>query len=260
MVNQLSNDEFVRYSRQVMLEQWGEHGQLNLKSAKVVIIGCGGLGNIAASFLAGAGIGQLVLVDDDSVELSNLPRQIAFENDDIENAKAFALANRLREQNDQIEVMAIAQRFSNDNADHLLKSTDLVLDCSDNFATRYALNKACVNQQVALLSASVIGWQGQVLMVDPNALGNGCYQCLFESAQDNAGSCTTSGVSGAAVGVVASYLANEAVRFVLSKESLLSHSMLLIDSLSFTNHLLTRAKNDQCAICGTANKGSTDVR
>lgn len=246
---ELSDREFIRYSRQVMLEQWNEQGQLTLKKAKVVIIGCGGLGNIAASFLAGAGVGQLVLVDDDCVELSNLPRQLAFEEGDIENAKALALANRLREQNEHIEVVAQTQRFDADDAHHLFNQADLVLDCTDNFATRYALNHSCVAHAIPLLSASVIGWQGQLLLVDPNQMDYGCYQCLFDSAQDSAANCTTSGVSGAAVGIIASYQANEAIRYLLGQQSSLASSLLLIDSQSLHNQILKRVYDENCSIC-----------
>jgi len=250
MAEALSDREFIRYSRQLMLDQWQEEGQLRLKQAKVLIIGCGGLGNTAASLLAGAGVGQLTLMDDDSVELSNLPRQISYEMDDIDNAKAFALANRLREQNDDIEVIALKQRFDLSCAKHHLIKFDLVLDCSDNFTTRFLLNQQCVAAQLPLLSASVIGWHGQLLMITPKTLEYGCYQCVFATADDQVSNCNNSGVAGSAVAIVASYQANEAIRFLLGHVSALSQSILLIDTLSANNQLLQRTRNIDCVACG----------
>jgi len=248
-MSQLPSDEFIRYSRQIMLENWNESGQIRLSSANVVVIGCGGLGNIAASLLAGAGVGQLTLIDEDVVELSNLPRQLAFDTADIENAKVFALANRLREQNDKLSVSPVAERFSTDNAQKLLSGADLVLDCSDNFTTRFCINHACISAQISLISASVIGWQGQLMLVAPGEHDAGCYQCLFQPTNDESPSCKTAGVSGAAVAIVGGYQANEAIRHLLGHVSELARSVMLIDTLTLNNQLLERTKDQSCIIC-----------
>jgi len=251
----LTDQQFVRYSRQVMMERWGEAGQLSLADAKVVIIGCGGLGNTVASLLAGAGVGHITLMDDDNVELSNLPRQLAFDMGDIANAKVLALANRLREQNEDIAVTPLLQRFEYGCASQCLSGATLVLDCSDNFATRYAINHACLDLMLPLLSASVIGWHGQMLLVINDGEHNchGCYQCLFNHTDDRALNCNTAGVSGAAVAIVASYQANEAIRFMLGQKSTLSSSLMLIDTISLDNKKLKRTSDPKCAVC--ANKG-----
>ncbi|NRA62602.1 MAG: HesA/MoeB/ThiF family protein, partial [Psychrobium sp.] len=150
----LNDEQFMRYSRQIMLPEWGEQGQKILANVKVLIVGCGGLGTLAASYLAGAGIGHLVLVDDDEVTLSNLPRQLSYDMDSLDNAKVFELSNRLQEQNPHCWIEPIFDRFSEGSAPSLLKNVDLLLDCSDNMTTRYLINEQCINQQVPLLSGS----------------------------------------------------------------------------------------------------------
>jgi len=253
----LSAKQYVRYSRQIMLTDWGEAGQLRLSQSKVLIVGCGGLGNGAASYLAGAGVGHLVLVDDDEVALSNLPRQLAFDEDSLENAKAFALANRLREQNPQIKVEPHVQRFGADNSASLLRGCDLVIDCSDNFATRYLLNARCVESNIALLSGSVIGWQGQLLLVDPQQPEAGCYQCLFSAADDKSGSCASMGVSGPVVGMVSSLQANQALRYLLALPSALGQSLCLVDGASLNQQLLTRRRRSDCPACQPSTRGTS---
>lgn len=252
MSDLLNSAEFIRYSRQIMLDDWQESGQLRLKAANVVVIGCGGLGNMTATLLAGAGVGHITLVDDDEVELSNLPRQISFEQDDIANSKVFALANRLREQNEQVIIDALHQRFDESNAKHLIANADLVLDCSDNFACRFLVNQHCLNQGVALLSASVIGWSGQLMLIDPKKRQHGCYQCLFEQAPLLAQNCASNGVSGPAVNIIASYQANQALLFLLGKSCELATSIVLVDSKTMKNQVFTRTQREGCHSCQAA--------
>ncbi|MGB0833159.1 MAG: HesA/MoeB/ThiF family protein [Psychrobium sp.] len=249
----LRSSEFERYSRQIMLSDWGEEGQLKLKNSKVAIVGCGGLGNVAATYLAGAGVGHLTLIDGDEVELSNLHRQLAFDIDSCELNKADELCQRLFSQNDEIDIHIEPLYLDDDCIDELLTGHDLVLDCSDNFKARQLVNRWCVKQKLPLLSGSVIGWQGQLLLVD-SAGEHGCYQCLFGASnteQESAGNCNTLGVNPAMVGVVGSYQANGALQFLLGKSSPLASHITLIDGLSFSVNQFKRVADPSCAVCNT---------
>ncbi|MGB1296852.1 MAG: HesA/MoeB/ThiF family protein [Psychrobium sp.] len=250
----LRSSEFQRYSRQIMLSDWGEEGQLKLKNSRVAIVGCGGLGNVAATYLAGAGVGHLTLIDGDDVELSNLHRQIAFDIDSCDLNKADELCQRLFSQNDEIDIHIEPLYLDNDCIDELLENHDLVLDCSDNFNTRQLVNCWCVKQNVPLLSASVIGWQGQLLLVESDGK-HGCYQCLFGASiteQESAGNCNSLGVNPAMVGVVGSYQANGALQFLLGKSSPLTSHITLIDGLSFSVNQFKRVADPNCAVCSTS--------
>jgi sulfur carrier protein ThiS adenylyltransferase len=247
----LSSTQFVRYSRQIMLEQWGETGQVKLGQVHVVIVGAGGLANIAASYLAGAGVGKLSIIDGDEVELSNLPRQIAFDLDSVENAKVYELANRLREQNDLIEIFSHHQYLDCNNVTRLLSHCQLVLDCTDNPETRQLINRHCVEKKLPLLSASVAGWQGQLMLVDPAQTEFGCYHCMFpvtaKEVQQN--SCRTLGVAGPMVGVLASMQASQALRFLIDAPSDLASKFLCIDGQSLSIQSFTRTRDSQCLVC-----------
>lgn len=252
-VSGLRNSEFERYSRQIMLDGWGEEGQIKLKNSKVAIVGCGGLGNVAATYLAGAGVGLLTLIDGDDVELSNLHRQLAFDIDSCDLNKADELCQRLYGQNDEIDIHIEPLYIDEDCIDELLANHDFVLDCSDNFRTRQLVNRWCVTQRIPLLSASVIGWQGQLLLIDKSG-DHGCYQCLFDAAgatNDSAGNCSSLGVNPAMVGVVGSYQANGALQFLLDKSSRLASHITLIDGLSFSVNQFKRAADPNCAVCST---------
>ncbi|NRA55899.1 MAG: HesA/MoeB/ThiF family protein [Gammaproteobacteria bacterium] len=252
----LSSQEFIRYSRQIMLDQWGEAKQLKLGQAHVVIIGAGGLANIAASYLAGAGIGRLSIIDEDEVELSNLPRQIAFDLDSIENSKVYELANRLREQNDHIEIISFHQYLDPANIGKLVRDCDLVLDCTDNTVTRHLVNRHCVEQKLPLLSASVAGWHGQLLLVDPEQPQWGCYHCLFPqiSSAKEAASCQTLGVAGPMVGVLASFQASQALRYLIDAPSDLASKLVCINGENLAMQSFGRVSDSQCLVCATQKK------
>jgi len=244
----LRDSEFNRYSRQIMLNDWGEAGQLRLKNSRVVIVGCGGLGNVVASYLAGCGVGHLTLIDGDDVELSNLPRQLAFDIDSCGQNKADELMQRLYCQNDEVDIVIEPLSIDIDNVQQLLEQHNLVIDCTDNFSTRLLINDWCVTHQIPLMTAAVIGWQGQLLLVDPK-MKDGCYQCLFDAPSDSEQSCSTMGVNPAMVGVVGSYQANQALRYLLQLSTPLANKVALIDGINMGVTLLTRQQNNQCTVC-----------
>jgi sulfur carrier protein ThiS adenylyltransferase len=252
-VDALRDSEFNRYSRQIMLGDWGVEGQLRLKNCHIAIVGCGGLGSVVASYLSGCGIGHLTLIDNDDVELSNLPRQLTFDIDSCGQNKSDELMQRLYSQNDEVDITIEPLFIDRDNINELLQGHDLILDCTDNFSTRLLINHWCINHNTPLVSGSVIGWQGQLLLVEPSA-NDGCYQCLFDTPNDSEQSCSTMGVNPAMVGVVGSYQANQALRFLLQLPTPLSSHIALIDGASMAVNLLTRHQNTDCTVCHNINE------
>ncbi len=198
----LTDLEFIRYSRQLMLPGFGEAAQLKLKQSKVLLIGCGGLGHAASQYLVSSGIGQLTLVDGDKVELSNLQRQLLFRDSDKGFNKAKIAARQLKQLNPYVQIGADDQYFSADNADALLAQADWVLDCTDNFKSRKLINQLCQQHQISLLSAAAIAQQGQ-LMLWPFAHNQSpCYSCLFPELTDQSGNCSSIGVLAPLLGVI----------------------------------------------------------
>lgn len=198
----LTDLEFIRYSRQLMLPGFGEAAQLKLKQSKVLLIGCGGLGHAASQYLVSSGIGQLTLVDGDKVELSNLQRQLLFRDSDKGFNKAKIAARQLKQLNPYVQIGADDQYFSADNADALLAQADWVLDCTDNFKSRKLINQLCQQHQISLLSAAAIAQQGQ-LMLWPFAHNQSpCYSCLFPELTDQSGNCSSLGVLAPLLGII----------------------------------------------------------
>ena len=207
-----------RYARQLLLPGLGEAGQAALADARVLIAGCGGLGTLAAAYLAGAGVGRLLLADDDRVELSNLHRQLLYTEADLGQPKAVALAAALGARNAEVDVAAHAARLDSAALPALLADCDLVLDCCDNFPTRYALNAACVAARRNLLSAAAIRREGLLLALQPGQPGQACYHCVFPDCEDSAGErCAEAGVLGPSVGVVASLQATQALEMLTGR-------------------------------------------
>lgn len=198
----LTDLEFIRYSRQLMLPDFGEPAQLKLKQSKVLLIGCGGLGHAASQYLVSSGIGQLTLVDGDKVELSNLQRQLLFRDSDRGFNKAKIAERQLKQLNPYVQITTVEQHFSAENAEALLENTDWVLDCTDNFKSRKLINKLCQHHHLSLLSAAAIGQQGQ-LMLWPFAYNQSpCYQCLFPDLTDQSGNCSSLGVLAPLPGII----------------------------------------------------------
>ncbi|MDP5138327.1 HesA/MoeB/ThiF family protein [Rheinheimera baltica] len=212
----LSNAEFMRYSRQLMLPDIAEAGQITLKQSKVLLIGCGGLGNAASQYLVSSGIGQLTLVDADTIELSNLQRQILFRQQDIGQNKAKVAAKQLQQLNPHVNVIAIDTHFNSNNATALLAKQHWVLDCTDNFASRKLINMHCQQQGISLLSAAAIAQQGQLMLWPFARQSYPCYQCLFPDLTDSAGSCSSLGVLAPLLGVIGSLQAMLLIQQIIS--------------------------------------------
>ena len=198
----LSDKEFLRYSRQLMLPDFGDEGQMKLKQSKVLLLGCGGLGHAAAQYLVSSGIGHLTLVDGDVVELSNLQRQILFREQDIGANKAKICAGQLQTLNPHCEIVAIAQHFTAENAEELLHGCDWVLDCTDNFQSRLLINQLCQQWRISQISAAAIGLQGQLMLWPFAHNQTQCYRSVFADLTDQAGNCRSLGVLAPVVGVL----------------------------------------------------------
>lgn len=215
----LSDLEFIRYSRQLMLPDFGEAAQLKLKQTKVLLIGCGGLGHAASQYLVSSGIGQLILMDGDTVELSNLQRQILFRDNDRGFNKAKMAARQLKQLNPHVQVSAVEQHFSADNAEALLVNTDWVLDCTDNFQSRKLINQLCQHHQITLISAAAIAQQGQ-LTLWPFAHHPGpCYNCLFPDLTDQSGNCSSLGVLAPLPGIMGAMQAMVLLQQIIQSDS-----------------------------------------
>lgn len=246
-VDDLSDAELLRYSRQILLPEWDMPAQLKLANARVLMIGVGGLGNPAAQILVRAGLGFLRLIDFDVIEESNLQRQFLFQSADVGQLKVEAAAQVLRHVNPWTQIEAVNLKVSAANLPALLQGIDLVLDGSDNFATRDAINKACVQAAVPLLSAAAIGLQGQLAFFLPE---QGCYRCVFpDGAQDDTRQCAESGVLASTTAVIASLQAHHALLYLGLGKAPLANQLLVWDGLSMRQRLLSFAKDPQCPVC-----------
>ncbi|CNF33289.1 HesA/MoeB/ThiF family protein [Yersinia kristensenii] len=257
MINthELSDSEFLRYSRQLLLEDIGPEGQLKLKSASVLVVGLGGLGSPAALYLAAAGVGKLLLADDDPLELTNLQRQILYRTTDLDpkfstnQTKARLAQRHLQSLNPLIEIIALETRLADQALADAVAGVNLVLDCSDNMETRHQVNAACIKAQKPLISGSAVGLSGQLLVIEP-PYSQGCYACLYPDKDLPQRNCRTAGILGPVVGVIGTLQALEAIKMLAGLTSPLSGKLRLFDGKqqSWSTLQLTRAKH--CPACG----------
>jgi molybdopterin/thiamine biosynthesis adenylyltransferase len=246
----LSDSDLERYSRQLVLPEWSERAQLALSDASVLVVGAGALGSPAALYLAGAGVGRLGIADGDVVELSNLHRQHLHFTPDVGVPKAHSAAAKLGFLNPEIVVEPYQVRLDADNAGGLVEGQDLVVDCSDSFATRYAVNAACCAAGTPLVEGGVLGLSGLVMAIRP---GDGaCYRCAFPEPPADAPSCAEAGVLGPAAGVIGSLMALEAIKLLAGVGEPLRDGFLQADlgSLQFTRVRVERRPG--CPDCGPA--------
>lgn len=244
----LSEAEMQLYSRQILLDGWDIEAQEKLKLANVLIVGCGGIGCTTAELLARAGVGRITLIDADTIEISNLQRQIGFTQQDVGYYKSEVLAKRLKQINPYIEVEFFTEKLSSSNAVHLIAAQDLVLDGCDNFETRYLVNAQCKALNVALISASAIGFKGQLFMV---AGDSACYECLFPKRQfaDESVSCTETGVLATTPNVIASLQAHHALLYLGLNQMPLLYTLLLWEGLTMRQRFLKFDHDSNCPIC-----------
>ena len=246
----MDDNQLMRYKRHLMLPQVDIEGQQRLLDASVLVVGTGGLGSPVLMYLAAAGVGKLHLYDDDKVEISNLQRQILFDSSVLGQSKAEIAAARLRAVNPDCEVVAVASRLEGELLTEAVAKVDLVIDCSDNFDTRFAVNRSCVEQHKTLVSGAVIRMEGQVSVFRGHHPDKPCYQCLYQPDAYNDETCTSSGVLGPAVGVIGSILATEAVKLIAGIGDPLEGRLLLFDAMAMRFNELKLKKDPGCAVCG----------
>lgn len=244
----LTPAQMERYQAHLALPEVGPSGQLRLLGARVLIVGVGGLGCPAALYLAAAGVGRLSIVDDDIVDATNLQRQVLYGDADIGRAKVEAAAERLRAMNADLEVVAHRVRVTAANAQALVAGHDLVLDGSDNFATRYVVNDAAVLAGVPLVSGSLYRYEGQVVTIAPPETP--CYRCLFRSPPPEAPPCHDAGVLGPVAGLVGTMQAAEALNILARGRSGLAGRMLLVDVHDMETRAVKVARDPGCPLCG----------
>lgn len=249
----MHDEQLLRYSRHILLDQIGIAGQEKLLAASVLIIGAGGLGSPVALYLAAAGVGRITLADDDAVELTNLQRQIAHDMHSLGVNKAESAARRMAAMNPDARVTALPQRLQGAALDTAVAEADVVLDCCDNFATRHAVNRACVARRKPLVSGAAVRFDGQIAVFDLRRADAPCYACLFpEHARDAEMRCAEFGVFAPLVGVVGSLQAVEALKLLLDAGDSLSGRLLLYDALAADWRALRLRQDAACAVCGAA--------
>lgn len=250
----LTTQDKLKYSRQIMMDKIGEQGQTALRNAKVLIVGVGGLGNPASLYLAASGVGTLYLADGDSVEISNLPRQIQFSEQDINQNKADAAAEKLSLQFPDTNIEAIDDMLDQELCDYYLPQVDLVLDCSDNIETRYLINQACVMHKVPLVIGAATGFDGQQLVVDPRDEDCACYHCLFPaSMKAPTNNCQTIGILGPVLAIIAGMQVLQAIKLLVAKDSknyVQINQLNLFDGLSNQWQQFKMKKQANCRVCG----------
>ena len=248
----LSRDDYGRYSRQLLVAEMDEVKQQALSHAEVVIVGLGGLGCAVAPYLAGAGVGRLRLVDGDEVELSNLPRQPLYGEPDIGEAKASVASQRLRDINRTLSVQCHATRLVKSNAESLLRGASVVLDCTDNMASRQLINQVCYQLGIPLISSAASGMQGQLLLLHPHQ-AHGCYRCLYAPAQSEPNTCLAQGVLGPVVGIVGIMQALQTLLFITAMAPMNWGELRLFDGLSGQWQALKLPPLEGCPVCGENN-------
>lgn len=246
----MNDEQLLRYARHVLLDEFGIEGQERVSAAKVLIVGAGGLGSPAALYLAAAGVGHIVLADDDHVELSNLQRQILHGQNSVGVPKAESGRRSLHAINPEIQVTALVQRLGDADLRRLAADVDLVLDCCDNFATRHAINRACVATRTPLVSGAAIRFSGQVSTFDLRNPEAPCYHCLFPDGDDvEELRCATTGVLGPLVGVVGATQAIEALKLLAGMGEPLAGRLLCLDALTMQWQTLRYGGDPGCPVC-----------
>lgn len=247
----MQDEQLLRYSRHILLDELGIEGQQRLLDARALIIGAGGLGSPAALYLAAAGLGRITLADGDTVDLTNLQRQILHTQQRIGQAKAQSAQAALHSINPEVRVDAISSRLAGEELAELVASADVVLDCCDNFVTRHAVNRACVRHRKPLVSGAAIRFAGQLAVFDSRRAGTPCYHCLFPEGDDvDELRCAVMGVFAPLTGIIGTMQAAEALKLIAGAGEVVLGRLWLLDALSMEWRSVRFGKDPQCPACG----------
>jgi molybdopterin/thiamine biosynthesis adenylyltransferase len=246
----MNDEQLLRYSRHILLPEIGVQGQERLRAARVLVVGAGGLGCPAALYLAASGVGRLTIADGDRVDLTNLQRQILYGTQSVGAEKVVAARDALAAVNPEVEVVALAKRIAPEATAALVAGADVVLDCSDNFVTRHALNRACVAHRIPLVSAAAIRFDAQVTVFDLRTPDAPCYACLFpEEGQVEEVPCAVMGVFAPLTGIAGALQAMEAIKLIAGVGATLGGRLLLLDAKGAEWRTVRVAKDLACAVC-----------
>jgi adenylyltransferase/sulfurtransferase len=246
----MTDEQLLRYSRHILLPEIGVEGQQKLLSASALVIGAGGLGSPAALYLAAAGVGTLTLVDGDQVDLTNLQRQILHTTESLGKSKVESGREALARINPEVKVVPIQQRLQDEALDALVASSSVVLDCSDNFATRHSVNRACVRHRKPLVSGAAVRFDGQVSVFDLRDETGPCYHCLFpENAELEEVRCAMMGVFAPLTGIIGTVQAAEALKLLAGVGETLNGRLMILDALAMQWRTIKLAKDPSCPVC-----------
>lgn len=251
----MNDNQLLRYSRHILLPQISYEGQEKLVNSHALIVGAGGLGSPVALYLAASGVGTLTICDFDVVDLTNLQRQIVHTTQSVGINKAVSAQQTIYEINPEVIVQTVQQKSTEDEFAALISQADVVIDCSDNFATRYTLNRLCVSLKKPLVSGAAIGFEGQITVYDMRDNASPCYHCLFPDSsettgEDNAMRCATNGVFAPLVGMIGTTQAAEALKLLMGIGDSLQGRLLLLDALSMEWRTIKLSKDPACSVCG----------
>lgn len=246
----MTDDDLLRYSRHILLEQIGVEGQQRLLESRALVVGAGGLGSPALLYLASAGVGHITVVDDDVVDVTNLQRQIAHTEARVGQPKVASAAQAMADINPKVRVTALRERANAERLQQLVAQADVVLDCCDNFVTRHAVNAACVAARVPLVSGAAIRSDAQLAVYDPRAADSPCYACVFPPDQlPEETRCATLGVFAPLVGVVGALQAAEAIKLLVGARPAGHGRLLMIDAWGLGFDTVRVARNTNCPVC-----------
>lgn len=251
----MNDDELLRYSRQVMLPQIGIEGQQKIRQSKVLLFGAGGLGSPVAMYLVAAGIGELTIVDPDKVDITNLQRQILHTTKDVDKNKVDSAKQALVEINPLTKIRTFKTTLENELLEKEIDACNVVVDATDNFQSRFAINAACVKTKTALVSGAALRFEGQVCVFDMQS-ASACYQCLFpkfgEESRELEESCSETGILGSVTGLIGSIQATEVIKLLTNVGQVLSNRLLLIDALNMEWHSVKINKDPKCEVCSSS--------
>jgi len=249
----MDDRQLLRYSRHILLPQIGVEGQQKLLAGRVLVIGAGGLGSPVALYLASAGVGRIVLCDNEEVDLTNLQRQIVHRTESIGLKKVESAGRTLSGINPEVEVVPLAERVDESRLRTLAAQADVVVDGSDNFATRHAVNRVCVDLKKPLVSGAAVRFDGQISVFDPRAADSPCYACLFpEEGESEDVRCAVMGVFAPLTGIVGSIQAAETLKLLVETGETLTGKLMLLDALTMQVRTIRLAKDPACSVCGAA--------
>lgn len=247
----MTDDQLLRYSRHLLLNELGVEGQERILQARALVVGAGGLGSPVALYLATAGVGRITLVDDDVVDLTNLQRQIAHNMADVGEYKAKSAMNKIANINPDVQVRPVLSRADATLLDELVADADVVLDCCDNFVTRHAINAACVKHDKPLVSGAAIRFDGQITVYDPRVPAAPCYACIFPpDAELEETRCASMGVFAPLVGIIGSMQAAEALKLISGAGKPLTGRLLMLDGRDMTWNEVRLKRDVNCVVCG----------